>query len=484
MRVGVVLHYLGPFLAGIGVLMVVPLAASLIYRESDTFPFLISLAVTAGTGLLLWLLTRPHRGDRLSRREALVLVVGVWLAAALFGALPYKLSGTFPGYLDAYFEAMSGFTTTGASVLTSIESQPHGILLWRELTQWLGGMGIVVLFVAVLPLIGVGASHLVEGELPGPKGQRLTARIRDTARILWQLYLGLSALEVVALLAAGLPFFDALLNTLGTMPTGGFCLKDLSIGAYNSVPVEIIILIFMVLAGTNFQLFYFLLWKRRFSIILADREVRWYLGILGAASLFIVIDLALNTNFSVGNAFRYATFHAVSIQTTTGFATADFGGWPPFSQSVLLVLMIVGASACSTGGALKVIRIAVLAKYAYRQILLIFSPRSIRPLKLAGRVLPERMVSEIVGLSILYFAALVLGSIFMSAVGLDSLSALSSVAATLGNVGPGLGAVGPAMNYAFVPDIGKVALTFFMIIGRLEIWTVLVLLTPAFWRAR
>ncbi len=463
--------------------MVIPLAFSLYYREPDTLAFIISMAITAGAGLLLWFLARPG-GDRLTRREALLLVAVIWIAAAVFGALPYKLSGTFPNYLNAYFEAMSGFTTTGATVLTSIESQPHGILVWRDLTQWLGGMGIVMLFVAIFPALGVGAAHLVEGELPGPKAERLTARIRDTARILWQLYLGLTALEVIALLAAGLPFFDALLNTFGTMPTGGFCPRDLGIAAYNSVSVEGIIIFFMVLAGTNFQLFYLILWKRQIRNFLADRELRWYVAIWATASLLIVLDLIMNMGHSIGNAFRYATFQAVSIQTTTGFAVTDFAAWPSFSQSVLLVLMIVGASAFSTSGALKVIRVVVLAKYAYRQVLRVFSPHAIRPLKLAGKVLPERVVSEIVGLSILYFAILVLGSVVMSAIGLDTVSAFSSVAATLGNVGPALGSVGPAANYSLVPGIGKVVLTFCMLIGRLELWTVLVLITPAFWKAR
>ncbi len=468
---------------GLGLFMLIPLAFSLYYREPDTLAFFISMAITAGAGLLLRLFARPG-GDRLSRREALLLVAGIWIAAAVFGALPYKLSGTFPNYLNAYFEAMSGFTTTGASVLTSIESQPHGILLWRDLTQWLGGMGIVMLFVAILPALGVGAAHMVEGELPGPKAERLTARIRDTARILWQLYLGLSALEIVALLIVGLPFFDALLNTFGTMPTGGFCPRDLSIAAYNSASVEGIVIFFMILAGTNFQLFYLILWKRQLRTFLADRELRWYLAIWATASLLIVLDLIMNMGYSVSNAFRYATFQAVSIQTTTGFAITNFAAWPSFSQSVLLVLMIVGASAYSTGGALKVIRVGVLAKYAYRQVLLVFSPRSIRPLKLAGKALPEKVVSEIVGLSILYIATLVLGSVVMSAIGLDTVSAFSSVAATLGNVGPGLGSVGPAANYAMVPGIGKVVLTFCMLVGRLELWTVLVLITPVFWKAR
>lgn len=483
MRIWVVLGYLGPFLVGLGLFMLVPLAFSLYYGEPDAVAFGVSLAITTGLGLLLWLPARRRR-QRLSRREALLVVVGAWITAALFGALPYELYGSFPSYLDAFFEAMSGFTTTGASVLTSIEGQPHGILIWRSLTQWLGGMGIVLLFVAIFPAIGVGAAHLVEGELPGPKAERLTARIRDTAKILWVLYVGFSVAEVVMLLGAGLPFFDALASTFSTMPTGGFSPNDLSIGAYGSGIVEGIIIVFMVLAGTNFQLFYFLLWKRDLRRILADRELRWYLAIMVGATLLMALDLATSMGYSVGHAFRHATFQAAAIQTTTGFSTTDFGAWPAFSRSILLVLMIVGASACSTGGALKVIRILVAVKYAYRQILLVFSPRAVRPLKVAGRVLPERVVAEIVGLSVLYFGVLLLGSVFMSALGLDVLSAFSSVAATLGNVGPGMGVVGPMANYSAIPGIGKVVLMFCMLVGRLELWTVLVLLTPAFWKTR
>ena len=483
MRIRVVIRYLGPLLMGLGLLMLVPLATSLYYGEPDTLPFIVSIAITAGTGLVLWLFGRGA-GPGMNRREALLLVATTWMAAAVFGALPYQLSATLPSYLDAYFEAMSGFTTTGASVLVSIQTQPHGILLWRELTQWLGGMGIIVLFVSVFPVIGVGGAHMVEGELPGPKGERLTARIRDTARVLWQLYLGFSALEIVALLIVGLPFFDALANTLGTMPTGGLSPMDQSIAAYNSVAVEGIITFFMLAAGTNFQLFYFILWKRRFGRLLTDREFRWYLVVIVVSCVLIATDLMLHMGYSPGTAFRFATFQSVAIQTTTGFATADFAAWPSLSQAILLVLMIVGASSCSTGGALKVIRFVVLAKYAYRRILLVFSPRTIRPLKLAGRVVPEGVTSEIVGISILYFTALIVGSVIMSAVGLDPWSALSSVAATLGNVGPGLGSVGPTANYAHVPGVGKVALTFCMLIGRLELWTVLVLISPAFWRGR
>ena len=345
-------------------------------------------------------------------------------------------------------------------------------------------MGIVVLFIAILPLLGGGAAQLAESELPGPKGERITARVRDTAKILWQLYMGFSLLEIITLLIAGLPFFDAIVTMLGTMPTGGFHLKNLSIAAYDSVFVEGIVTFFMVIAGANFQLYYYIFWKRGFKRFFADREFLTYIGILIAATLLISSDLISNLGYSLSSALRFASFQAVSIQTTTGFATADFALWPSLSRSILLVLMIIGGSAFSTGGGLKVIRIVVLVKYIYRQLFLSFNPRAVQPMKLAGKVLGEKTISDIVGLSLLYFLALGIGLLVMSALGLEPLTAFSAVAATLGNVGPGLGAVGPVANYAQVPEIGKIVLSVLMLIGRLELWTVLAILTPALWRAR
>ncbi|MFH1638715.1 MAG: TrkH family potassium uptake protein [Chloroflexota bacterium] len=481
MRIRFILHYLGLLLIGLALFMLLPLGFSIYYREPDITALIISFLITATVGLVMRL--SSHKPDTsLSRREALLLVAGTWVLSSIFGALPYMFSGVLPSAADAFFESMSGFTTTGASVLTHIADQPRGILLWRDLTQWLGGMGIIALFVAVLPMIGIGAAHLIESELPGPKGERITARVRDTARILWLLYVGLTVIEITALTMTGMTFFDALLNTFGTMPTGGFSPHNLSIGGYNSLPAEIVIIIFMILAGTNFQLFYYILWKRDFRVVVANRELRAYLGIMLVASLLIALDLFRGLGYSLANAFRYASFQVVSIQTTTGFATADFSAWPPFSQAILLVLMGIGASACSTGGAIKVIRVLVLIKFACRQILVVLNPNAVRPIKLAGKVLSEQFITEIVALSVLYASVLVLGFVVMSAFGLDPLSALSSVAASLGNVGPGLGMVGPMANYAFIHPVGKVFLAFCMLIGRLEFWTVLTLFVPSFWR--
>ena len=483
MKTKVVIHYLGLVVTILGLLMLFPLAWGLYYRESDSLAFAISAGITTGAGLLLWK-SMPGSEEDLTRREGLALVAGVWILASVFGALPYELAGTFQSYLDACFESMSGFTTTGATVLTSIESQSQSILLWRNFTQWLGGMGIVTFFVALFPMLGIGAAHLFEAEMPGPQPERFGGRTRDTARALWWLYLGLSAVEIGLLWLVGrIPMFDALNITLGTMPTGGFLHKHLSIGAYNSsLFVTSTVTFFMVVAGTNFALYYHLLWKRQPGPLLSSPEFRFYIAILAGASLLITLDLMRNGGQPLGEALRQATFQAVSIQTTTGFATADFAAWPPLSQSVLLILMIIGASAGSTGGALKVVRVLVLVKHALRQVVLAFSPRSIIPLRLGGNALAESVVSEIVGTSIFYFATLLIGFLAMSAVGLDHITALSSVVTALGNVGPGLGSVGPAENYFFVPSSGKIILMLCMLVGRLEFFTVLVLLSPGFWR--
>ena len=484
MRIKVVLHYLGLLVIGLGLTMLFPLGWSLYYGEPTSSSFAISAGITAGVGLLLWRLT-PGGEGRFSRREALLLVTGGWVLAAIFSAIPYQLAGTFPSYLDAFFEAMSGYTTTGATVLTSIEAQAYSILLWRNFTQWLGGMGIITLFVALFPLFGMGAAHLVDAELPGPQTEKLTARIRDTVKSLWYLYVGFSVLEFLLLWqAGGIPAFDALTVTFGTMPTGGFTATNLSIAAYNSVIVEGIVIAFMTIAGINFGLYYLFLVKRQPGHLFRNPEFRLYLALLVGASILVAINLINGIGLPAGEAFRQGGFHIVSIMTTTGFATADFNLWPSFARAALLVLMVVGACAGSTGGAIKVTRLLVLFKYTFRRISLAFNPQAVIPIKVGGNVLSERVISGIIGMAALYFGTMIVGTLIMSALGLDIITALSAVLATLGNVGPGLGLVGPAASYALIPAGGKVVLIICMLAGRLELLTAFSLLAPSFWRWR
>ncbi len=502
MRARVVSHYLGMLVVVLGVFMLIPLAWSL-FRGEDAAPaFAISAAISLGAGGLAWRLISS--GERsLLRREAILVVVGGWLVVSLFGTLPYVFTGTFTNFLDAYFEGLSGFTTTGATVLTNIAAQEQSILLWRSITQWLGGMGIITLFVALFPILGIGATQLVEAEMPGPQAERLTPRIRDTAKAVWLLYLGFSGLELVMLLIARLPLFDALTVTFSTMPTGGFTATSLSIQSYNSPFVEGIVIFFMIIAGVNFGLFYFLLWKRQVRQVLKSAEFRVYLGLLAGMTILIALDLWRNMDMSVGEAARLGGFQVVSIMTTTGFATADFNLWPSFARTALLLLMAIGASAGSTGGALKVIRLIVLVKYGYHQIVHAFNPRAVLPLKLGGNALPAPVVSRIVGMSVLYFLTLLGGFLLMSAIigpeverslGPDATpqtvravtleTSLSSVVSAVGNVGPGLGLVGPTENYMFVPPLGKGVLMVFMVVGRLELLTIMMLFLPVFWRWR
>jgi len=484
MRIKAVLHYLGLLVTGLGLAMLLPLGWSLYYGEPESIAFALSAGITAGSGLLLWrLIPSGERG--FSRREALLFVTAGWVLASAFGALPYELAGTFPSHLDAYFEAMSGYTTTGATVLTAIEDHAHSILLWRSFTQWLGGMGIITLFVALFPLFGMGTAYLVEAELPGPQAEKLTTRIRDTVKALWYLYLGFSALEFILLWqAGGLPVFDALTITFSTMPTGGFTATSLSIGAYSSLIVEGIVIAFMTIAGVNFGLHYLLLWKRQPKRLFSNPEFRLYVGLLSGASIFIALNLTNSMGMSIGDAFRYGGFQTVSIMTTTGFTTADFNAWPAFARAILLILMIVGASAGSTGGALKVTRLLILFKHTFRRISLTFNPKAVIPIKVGGYALSERVISGVIGMTTLYFTTMIVGFLIMSALGLDHVTALSSILATLGNIGPGLGLVGPAVDYTLIPTVGKIVLIVCMLAGRLELLTVCSLLAPSFWKWR
>jgi len=490
MRFRVIFNYLGLLLAMVGFFMVIPLIWSLSHQQSDTVPFIISMAVTVGSGGALWYFTRIKNAMP-SLREALLLVSLAWVVASAYSAIPYMLAGTFDSFIDAYFESMSGFTTTGSSVLTDIEGAHKGILVWRSLTQWLGGMGIVMFFVAVLPQLGVGAAFMISAEAgPGPEAVQLTERIRHSARILLLIYVGMSVLEVMALLIAKQSFFHSLIITFSTMPTGGFCARSESIAAFNSVAVDGIVTFFMAAAGVNIALYYIILWKRSLKAFINNRELRLYITIILAASVIIALDLIINADpeleYGVAEAFRHSIFQTVSIQTTTGFVTANYEVWPTLSRGILLTLMMIGACAGSTGGAIKVIRVLIVERYIHRQITNSHSPRAVMPIKLAGRPVSERWVMRALGFVTLYVLVMIVFSLILSAVdpALDLESSFAAVIANLGNVGPGLGAVGPYVNYALVSPFGKGLLSLSMLLGRLEFWPVLALTTPSFWKWR
>lgn len=479
MKYNIVLNTLGSILLFLGISMIFPLLYALYYHEKATSAFIISMIITVTVGILLKKLFSPLEPIRI--KEGFAIACLGWIVAAAFGALPFMFAGTFTNFIDAYFESMSGFTTTGATVIAAIEGNPYSILFWRDFIQWLGGMGIIVLVVAILPPLGVGGMQLFKSEVPGPEPDRLKPKIKDTAKLLWRVYIVISALEVGCLYLSGMSLFDALTNMFGTMATGGFNPRNLSIAAYGNPFIEIIITFFMLIAGANFSLHYKVL-HGDIKSLFKDKEFIFYCGIILFSIFAISTELRLYVYKSVFTALRYATFQVVSIITTTGFVTADFDTWPAFSKTILLVLMFIGGCAGSTGGAIKNIRIMLLLKQAAREFKKLIHPQAITPIRLGNKTISEEVMRNITSFFFLYIFIFVICSFIMSALGLDMVSASASVAATLGNVGPGLGIVGPTKTYTLIPPLGKIVLTICMLLGRLEIYTVLVLIVPEFWK--
>lgn len=479
MKHNIVLNTLGSILLFLGISMIFPLLYALYYHEKATSAFIISMIITVTVGILLKKLFSPLEPIRI--KEGFAIACLGWIVAAAFGALPFMFAGTFTNFIDAYFESMSGFTTTGATVIAAIEGNPYSILFWRDFIQWLGGMGIIVLVVAILPPLGVGGMQLFKSEVPGPEPDRLKPKIKDTAKLLWRVYIVISALEVGCLYLSGMSLFDALTNMFGTMATGGFNPRNLSIAAYGNPFIEIIITFFMLIAGANFSLHYKVL-HGDIKSLFKDKEFIFYCGIILFSIFAISTELRLYVYKSVFTALRYATFQVVSIITTTGFVTADFDTWPAFSKTILLVLMFIGGCAGSTGGAIKNIRIMLLLKQAAREFKKLIHPQAITPIRLGNKTISEEVMRNITSFFFLYIFIFVICSFIMSALGLDMVSASASVAATLGNVGPGLGIVGPTKTYTLIPPLGKIVLTICMLLGRLEIYTVLVLIVPEFWK--
>jgi trk system potassium uptake protein len=476
-----VFRLIGLLLCFLGLSMSLPLLVSLLYKDPSTRPLIFSIMICCSVGLIVFMLTRGEEITHLSHRDGVAIVTLGWLAAGLAGAVPYALSGSFESFTDAYFESLSGFTTTGASVLTSIETLPPGILMWRSLTQWLGGMGIIVLSIAILPFLGIGGMQLYKAEIPSPIVDKLKPRISDTAKTLWKVYILITALQIVLLLVGGMSVFDAVCHAFCTMPTGGYSPKNASIAHYNSSYIDGVIIVFMILAGINFSLHYRFL-KGRATVFGRDPECRFFLSLVGVFILLVTFDIHGSVYASLTQAFRYAAFQVASIITTTGFATADYDQWPSFSRSLLLFCMFLGGMAGSTGGGLKTMRVMLLAKHAYQEIFRIIHPHAVTTVKLGGKAVPGEILSSIWGFFILYLGIFVFASMIMAALGLDVISAFASVAACIFNIGPGFGSVGPVQNYFHVPLLGKWVLTFCMLLGRLEIYTVVVLLMPAYWR--
>jgi len=476
-----ILRFTGTLIFFLGLSMILPFLVALWYDEPSARSILYSMIISCSAGLILYFATRGDEERTLTHRDGVAIVTIGWVAAALFSAVPFMLSGTIPHFTNAYFETLSGLTTTGASILSDIESLPRGILIWRSLIQWLGGMGIIVLSIAILPFLGVGGMQLYKAEVPSPVVDKLKPRISDTAKVLWKVYILLTFVEIFLLVAGDMPLFDAVNHTFCTMPTGGFSTKNASIAFYKSPYIDGIVIVFMLLASVNFSLHYKFL-KGDPMIFHRDPECRVFLMIVAFFIIAVTVNLYFTVYPSIGTAFRYAAFQVSSIISTTGFVTADFDRWPGFSQIILVLCMFLGGMAGSTAGGIKTMRIILLWKHAYLEIFRIIHPHAVTSLKLGGKPVPQEVMSSIWGFTLLYLAIFVISALIISSLGLDAVSAFTAVSACVFNVGPGLGTVGPTQNFLAVPFLGKWVLIFCMLVGRLEIYTVLVLMMPEFWR--
>ncbi len=481
MRWRYILNILGLLIAVLGAAMGLPLVYALYTGDPSVRPLLISAAVAIGIGAVLHLLFRNAKAEIISQREGMAIVAIGWTAIGLFGSLPFYISDPAFTFVDACFEAVSGFTTPGSTVLTDIEAVSRGLLLWRSLIQWLGGMGIIVLSVAILPFLGVGGMQLYKAEVPSPVPDKLKPRIRDTAMILWKVYALLTAVEIILLMVGGMGLYDALCHAFTTLPTGGFSPKNASVAHYDSVYFDMVILVFMTLAGINFSLHYQML-RGRTLAFWQDAECRFFIGAVLLLSLVVSFNIHGVVYESFGRALRFGAFQVVSIVTTTGYATADYENWPAMSQLILLLCMFMGGSAGSTGGGMKCLRIMLCFKYCYREIFSLIHPRAVARIKIGGKTVPDDVMRSVLGFLVLYMGLFALFSVLLAGVGVDFVTSFTAVASCIGNIGPGFGAVGPVENFAHLPDLGKGLLILCMLLGRLEIFTMIILVVPEFWR--
>jgi trk system potassium uptake protein TrkH len=481
MRWRYILYVVGVLVLWFGLTMALPLIAGIYYNDGCMPALLKAMGITIVTGLCLYLLFRKEQVKHISQREGMAIVAAGWTAVGLFGALPFYFDSGNWTFVDALFESVSGFTTTGASILSDIEALPKGLLFWRSFIQWLGGMGIIVLSIAILPFLGVGGMQLYKAEVPSPVPDKLKPRIRDTSVILWKVYAILTAAQVIFLMMGKMSFFDAICHAFTTMPTGGFSTQNASIAQYDSLYFDIIFIVFMVLAGINFSLHYQFLRGRPLAFW-RDAECRFFIGAVVLLTLMVTWDVFGAVYKSIGESFRYSAFQVVSILTTTGYATFDYEQWPAMSQLILLLCMFLGASAGSTGGGMKCLRIMLCFKFCYKELFALIHPRAVLSIKIGGRSVPEDVMRSVLGFMALYMGLFGLSSVMLAGMGVDFVTAFGAVAATIGNIGPGFGMVGPVENYAHLPCLGKWLLIWCMLLGRLEIYTMLILLVPEFWR--
>lgn len=477
----VIINILGILLMLNGAFMLTCLPFSLYYQEGDLYAILGAAVITAFAGLMAWVLTRKDLNKELRKRDGYLVVAFGWLTMSFFGSLPYILSGSIPNLTDAFFETLSGFSTTGATILKDIESVNKGILFWRSLTQWIGGMGIIVLTVAILPILGIGGMQLFVAEAPGISPDKLQPRIKETAKRLWFIYLALTVTETALLWAGGMTFYDAINHSLTTMATGGFSTKNASIAYFTSPFIQYVIIIFMFLAGTNFTMTYFALHKN-FEKVLKNEEFRFYAGVSILASLTVGLVIFGLGHDNLEKSIRDALFQVVSVITTTGYITADYTAWSPFITVLFFVMMFFGASAGSTAGGVKIVRHIILIKNSFLELKRQLHPNAVIPVRFNGKAVSREITYNILAFIMIYIFIFAIGSITMGILGADFDTAIGAVATCLGNIGPGIGEVGPVDNFAGISAPGKWLLAFLMLLGRLELFTVLMLFTPYFWK--
>lgn len=477
-----VLRVSGVLLLLLAAFMLTAVPVSLLYGSQDLHAFLWSALICCLIGLPLWFFNQRKNNNSIGKREGYLIVAVGWIGMAVFGMLPYLIAGVFTSFHDAFFETASGLTTTGATVLTDIEVVPQGLLYWRSLTHWIGGMGIIVLTVAILPLLGIGGIELFVAESPGPTSDKVHPRIRETAKRLWYIYVGLTLLLWVSLWLQGMSSFDALNHAMATISTGGFSTKNASLAFYDSPGIHYTIILFMMAGGTNFTIHYFIV-KRMFSHVWKSEEFKTYLLLIFSLTSFVTIALYLHQEKPLELAFRESLFQVVSLVTTTGFITADYAQWGTGVMMIMFLTLFIGGCAGSTSGGIKIIRHLVFIKNSYLEFKRILHPRAIVPLKISGEVVAPRIMTHIIIFLLLYLILTLLGSLGLSMMGIDFATAVGATATSIGNVGPAIGQVGPTDNFAWLPAEAKWLLSFLMIMGRLELFTIVVLFTPFFWKS-
>ena len=491
----IIFHFFGFLLLCNGGFMLLASLMSYIYKDGVSFEIFLSGIVVMSIGVLCMLLTKNHDKE-MNKREGYLVVTFGWIVMTLSGTIPYLFTGAIPDFTNAFFETISGYTTTGSTILSDIESLPEGILFWRSLTHWIGGMGIIVLAIAILPLLGIGGMQLFAAEAPGPSADKLHPRIADTAKRLWLIYFGYTAAETILLNVAGMSFFDAINHAMCTLSTGGFSTKNASLAHWNGQPIiQYIVILFMFLAGTNFVLSYFA-FKGKVQKIIKDEEFKLYFKFIILFTAIAALIIYFNADVSLStidhpmvwgeaeSAIRHGFFQVVAIITTTGFVTADFTLWTPFLMVFFFGLMFLGGSAGSTSGGVKVVRHLLMVRNGFIEFKRTLHPSAILPVRYNTKAVDGKIVFNILAFFILYMLSFIVGALVFSILGLDFESSIGVAASSLGNVGPALGDFGPVNNFYEMPTIGKWWASFLMLIGRLELFTVLILLTPFFWRNR